>query len=108
MTFFKPEAASASSESGTETSFYTALGVSAVAAVAEAKMRGGWEVEVSSCGEAGAGAGQDLVAALQVVTCNTMSSVTSKSVDKQKIHKKFCTISGLQMKFVIYNDLEKY
>ena len=74
VTFFKPEAAaSASSGPGTETSFYTALGVSAVAAVAEAKMRGGWEVEVSSCGEAGAGAGQhqDLVAALQVVTCNT-------------------------------------
>ena len=77
VTFFKPEAASASSGPGTETSFYTALGVSAVAAVAEAKMRGGWEVEVSSCGEAGAGAGQhqDLVAALQVITlCVNMAT----------------------------------
>ena len=35
------------------------------------------------------------------------SSFTSKSLDKQKIHKKFCTISGLQMEFVIYNDLER-
>ena len=67
MTFFKPEAAgSASTGSGIEASFYTALGVSAVAAVAEAKMKGGWEVEVSSCDEAGAGHHQDLVAALQV------------------------------------------
>ena len=77
VTFFKPEAASASDGPGTETSFYTALGVSAVAAVAEAKMRGGWEVEVSSCGEAGAGAGQhqDLVAALQVITlCVNMAT----------------------------------
>ena len=76
MTFFKPEAAaSASSGSGTETSFYTALGVSAVAAVAEAKMRGGWGVEVSSCGEAGAGQHQDLVAALQVITlCVNMAT----------------------------------
>ena len=53
--------------------------MSAVAAVAEAKMLGGWEVEVSSCGEAGAGAGarqhQDLVAALQV-TCNTVNMAT--------------------------------
>ena len=75
VTFFKPEAASASSGSGTETSFYTALGVSAVAAVAEAKMRGGWEVEVSSCGKAGAGQHQDLVAALQVITlCVNMAT----------------------------------